>query len=175
LHYAHEQGVIHQDVKPANVLLLADGTAKITDFGLAKARAVSGESFVADAGRSILVSAGGMTPAYCSPEQANKGPLSRKTDIWSWAVSMLEMFVGEVCWQSGSAAPEVLKRLDELRIEGVGLPEMPERLRELIMVCFAVAPGKRPKDASEISHRMQEIYGSQLKEDYGQSEPGPVE
>ena len=94
--------MIHQDVKPANVLMLPDGTAKITDFGLAKARAAAGELVMADAGRSILVSTGGMTPAYCSPEQANNEPLSRKTDIWSWAVSVLEMLLGEVCWQSGA-------------------------------------------------------------------------
>ena len=88
--------------------MMADGTAKITDFGLAKARAASGVA-CGGAGRSILVSSGGMTPAYCSPEQANKQALSRKTDIWCWAVSVLEMFVGEVCWQSGVAAPRVLE------------------------------------------------------------------
>ena len=73
--------------------------------------------------QSIMVSANGMTPAYCSPEQANKQELSRKTDIWSWAVSVLEMFTGEVCWQSGTAAPEAMKHLAEMRVEGE-IPEM---------------------------------------------------
>ena len=175
LHYAHKQGVIHQDVKPANVLMLSDGMAKICDFGLAQARAAAGESLVVGVGHSILVSSGGMTPAYCSPEQANKQKLSRKTDIWSWAVSVLEMFVGEVCWQSGVVAPEVLKQLDQMRAEGVEVPEPPDGLRELLQACFELDPTKRPKDMSEISRRMSEIYHSQLNEDYGRSEPAAAE
>jgi serine/threonine protein kinase len=74
LHYAHGQGVIHQDVKPANVLMMPDGTAKITDFGLSKARVAAGEPIRTAAGLGALASVGGMTPAYCSPEQAGKQP-----------------------------------------------------------------------------------------------------
>ena len=105
LGYAHEQGLVHQDVKPANVMLTLDGTAKLTDFGLARARGMSGGAAV-PAGQSILVSMGGMTPAYCSPEQAAHQPLTRRTDIWSWGVSVLEMLVGEVTWLAGQAASE---------------------------------------------------------------------
>jgi serine/threonine protein kinase len=66
LQYAHAQGLIHQDVKPANVMMMADGTAKVTDFGLAKARAAAGEpTSIVFSRESILVSAGGLTPAYC--------------------------------------------------------------------------------------------------------------
>jgi serine/threonine protein kinase len=62
LHYAHEQGLVHQDVKPANVMMTNDGTAKVTDFGLAKARAMGGKKYVPGSGKSILVSSGGMRP-----------------------------------------------------------------------------------------------------------------
>jgi len=171
LHYAHEQGLVHQDVKPANVLMMADGTAKICDFGLAKARVRSGESTVKGAKRTILVSSGGMTPAYCSPEQASFAPLTRATDIWSWAVSVLEMFTGEATWQSGIAAPEVLKQFCDSQGLRAGLPNMPDDLRELLSSCFEVDPARRPEDALEIGRKVAEIFRNQLNEDYMRTEP----
>ena len=64
LHHVHQQGLIHQDVKPSNIMMVPDGTAKFTDFGLAKGRAAAGESVVPGIGHSVLVSSGGMTLAY---------------------------------------------------------------------------------------------------------------
>ena len=124
------------------------------------------ESALNDNQRSILVSSGGMTPAYCSPEQVNKQPLSRKTDIWSWAVSVLEMFVGEVCWSSGVAAPEVLRHLDEVKAEGVAVPTMPEDLHELLEACFQIDPAGRPKDLLEITGRLYRIYNVAVNDGY---------
>jgi len=99
LQFAHEKGLIHQDVKPGNVLVSTDGNAQISDFGLANARRESADSrtIAARAGQSILVPGSGfMTPEYASPEQLRGEPLSFKTDIWSWALSLLEMLNGEL-------------------------------------------------------------------------------
>jgi WD40 repeat protein len=131
LHYAHEKGLVHQDVKPGNVLMTADGTAKVSDFGLASARRVSADdtAVAARPGQSILVPGSGfMTPAYASPEQLRGEGLSRKTDVWSWAVSLLEMLVGEVTWASGLAAPALLEQLDE--------GQFGANLLDLLEACF---------------------------------------
>ena len=170
LQHAHTQEVIHQDVKPANVILTPEGIAKVTDFGLARARAITDEATATGKLRSILVSHGGMTPAYCSPEQARKEPVTRKTDIWSWAVSLLEMFVGEVCWQSGVAAPDALERLEELRLAEAGPPPMPTALRDFLRECFAQNPGNRPRDMREVGRRIKEIFFHATREAYGRTE-----
>ena len=171
LHYAHEQGLIHQDVKPANVLMMPDGTAKITDFGLAKARAAFGDPVVVGAGRSILVSSGGMTPAYCSPEQAKKQSLSRKTDIWSWAVSVLEMFAGEVTWKSGILAAEALEALLEHNGEVKDIPAIPESVATLLRRCFQSKPAERPHTLSDCAVVLCKLYQTETHETYPRIEP----
>ncbi|MDR3298770.1 MAG: serine/threonine protein kinase, partial [Candidatus Accumulibacter sp.] len=96
LHYAHEQGLIHQDVKPDNLLLTPEGGAKVADFGIARARALlAAQDTDLPADATLVSASGAYTPAYCSPEQINGETLTRRTDIYSWAVSVLEMFLGE--------------------------------------------------------------------------------
>lgn len=175
LHYAHEKGLIHQDVKPANVMMLADGTAKVSDFGLAKARAMSGEDGFPTQGQSILVSSGGMTPAYCSPEQANREPLSRRTDLWSWALSVLTMFTGEVTWRSGSLAREALATYLEDGAEREDAPPMPQALAELLRTCFFEDPEARPRDMAEVAQALCEVYQVQFGASFERPAPSSVE
>ena len=174
LHYAHEQGLIHQDVKPANVLLSPDGTAKISDFGLAKARAAAGETFVAGAGRSILVSTGGMTPAYCSPEQANNQPLSRRTDIWSWGLSVLEMFAGGIFWWAGQAAADALESYAEQGAADKTISPMTAGVLELLKQCFQQQPESRPLNMGEVAESLKCRYHEVTGSNYRRSEPKAV-
>ena len=175
LHVAHEKGLIHQDVKPANVLMTADGTAKVTDFGLAKARAVAGATMSRSHGQSILVSSGGMTPAYCSPEQANGEKLTRKTDIWSWAVSVLEMFAGDVTWQSGVAAREALEAYLEMGPDDDSLPAMPNAVAELLRQCLQQDPDQRPATMADVTGLLCRHYEHEIGQPYARAEPKDVE
>jgi len=141
LHALHEVGVVHQDFKPGNVLLTAEGVARVTDFGLARARAVAGETARAGEG-TILVSVGGMTPAYCSPEQAQGRPSTRRTDLWSWGLAVLEMFAGEVSWPSGTVAAEALEHYLQTGAADSRLPAMPAGVAEMLRRCFRQDPAK---------------------------------
>src|SRR5258708_10442471 len=177
LHAAHEQGLVHQDVKPANVMLTLDGSVKVTDFGLAQARAMAGGEALslAGEGQSILVSYGGMTPAYCSPEQAMRQPLGRKTDIWSWAVSVLQMFAGTVTWLTGAVASQALA--DYLLRGAVDprIPAMPADLADLLHHCFQQRPNDRPASMAGGAAALLEIYQREGGQPYPRVAPRPVE
>lgn len=134
LQHIHEQELVHQDVKPANIMMATGHVAKITDFGLARAM--------------------GGTPAYFSPEQAealarlrdapdeSPPPLSQFTDVWSWALVVLEMFLGERPWDYGRLGAELL----QLAGDSPRVP-MPDRVRELLVRCFDADPWERPEIA----------------------------
>lgn len=158
LHFSHEKGLIHQDVKPANVLMALDGTAKVSDFGLAKVRKSASESAASqDSCQSISASSGAMTPAYCSPEQARGETLSKKTDVWSWAVSVLEMLAGEIVWLSGPAATHALENILEVGDIPMGLPAIPSELGGLLRTCL-LEQSRRPSDFSLITTQLRALY-----------------
>ncbi|HML68539.1 MAG TPA: serine/threonine-protein kinase, partial [Clostridia bacterium] len=148
LHYAHEAGLIHQDVKPDNVLLTKEGEAKVADFGLARARAVltvlEGErtmSEPSDGGKTMLSPSGGYTPAYCSMEQMDGKELTRRTDIYSWAVSAMEMYIGFRPWANGVVAGlSCAAYFKKARVP------MPEALKTLLAQCLESEPEDRPHD-----------------------------
>ncbi len=163
LHAIHERGLIHQDVKPSNVLMTAGGVPMVTDFGLARARMRADDgSFESPAlpsgQQSVLVSSGGMTPAYASPEQRAGKPLSRKTDIWSWGVSVLDMFMGGVsCPHGGHIATDVLENFIENGQEEAGLPKMSTEVAEVLEKCFASNPAERWENLDEAAQALIEI------------------
>ncbi len=87
LHYAHSQDIIHCDLKPGNIMIKEDGTAKVMDFGVAK------KSMEGDTGARTVAG----TPAYMAPEQ-QKGFMRKQSDVYSLALCLYEALVGQVPW-----------------------------------------------------------------------------
>ena len=175
LHYAHEQGLVHLDVKPANVMITSDGVAKVTDFGLARARrlrqlSVAMPMGAARSGETLSVEgAGGGTPAYMSPEQAGGHTLTRRSDLWSWALSVLEMFAGQRTWEWGVTGPDALE--EHLLTPAPALPEMPGRVADLLRRCFREDPEERPRSLLDAAAALREAYEAATGRPYARREP----
>ena len=106
LQYSHENGLIHQDMKPGNLLLSKNWDAKIADFGLAKVKEQLDEK--SDAAKTT-----GYTLAYCPAEQANHETPQKWMDVYAWALTVLEMYTGKRLWETGAEAKEHYERLLE--------------------------------------------------------------
>ncbi|MHB2020373.1 MAG: serine/threonine-protein kinase, partial [Candidatus Xenobia bacterium] len=152
LQYAHDQGLVHTDIKPANLLLSKQGTVKVTDFGLAQ----KVEDFVFS---EIC------TPEYASPEQMEllESPLPNEqkkltsaTDVWSFGATVLEMFMRRPPTY-GPHAESILHMFLEAEGAIPDVPLMPDPLAEVLRKCFRESPEQRPT-CRDVATYLIEVY-----------------
>ena len=130
LQYSHENNLVHQDMKPGNLLLTEKWDAKIGDFGLANAVTTLNQS--EPEGRSGSAALTGYTLEYCPAEQAAGVTAETWMDVYAWALTVLEMYAGKRLWETGAAARDHFEEYPaKCRIR------IPEKLAALLKTCLS--------------------------------------
>ncbi len=174
LSFVHGRGQVHQDVKPRNVMLTLDGVARVAHFGFSSAAAVTSPAAIATPDDAGCHRCSGVTSAYCSHEQALAQPLSGCTDVWSWAVSVLEMLLGRRTWTHGTQAHLAFAALED----GAITPRVaiiPQELLRIIGKCLQIAPESRPHGFTEIIARLRAAFREIKGTDYWRTSGEPPE
>jgi eukaryotic-like serine/threonine-protein kinase len=135
LGFAHEQGLIHRDVKPQNVILNGDGRAKVTDFGIARSLDVQG---VTQSGAVLG------TSNYIAPEQASGRPVDRTTDVYSLGVVLFELLTGEVPFPGESFVAVAMQHVSEPPPSVLEVrPDVPVRVARAVDRALEKDPAER--------------------------------
>ena len=145
LQYAHEQGIVHRDIKTANIFFTDKKVVKIMDFGLAK--------MVEEVRRSTTVVGG--TPYYMAPEQSAGEQVDHRADLYALGVTFFELLTGHVPFKDGDVAFHH-RHTPPPHVRDVA-PGTPEPLAELVEQMLAKRPSQRVRSAADVVRRLAEI------------------
>ncbi len=156
LAYAHRHGVVHRDLKTENVLLTAEGEAKIVDFGLARLLRTS----PGGAEHETLTEEGATLGTYRSmaPEQLRGDPVDGRADLFSFGVLLYEIFTGRSPFRADTAPATISRVLSSHQTPARELcSDLPAGLSELIEHLLEKQPALRPRDAEEVARRLRQL------------------
>ncbi len=156
LKYAHDRGMVHRDVKPANVMITEDGQVILTDFGIAKIVTSSN-----------LTASGAMvgTPSYMAPEQGMGQPGDERSDIYSLGVMLYQLMVGRLPYDADTPLAVVLKHInDPLPLPRSVKPDLSEQLERVILKSLAKNPTDRYQKVGEMLADLRQAIGMPVDE-----------
>jgi serine/threonine protein kinase len=147
LGFAHQNGIVHRDVKPSNIMVLNSGEVKVADFGIARI----------DASEFTIVGDLLGTPAYMAPEQFAGAPVDKRTDLFAAGVILFEMLTGVKPFR-GKSITEIISFMENRGPEDIRAlnPAVPDALKHVITKALAFDPARRYDDAAEFSKAIVE-------------------
>ena len=149
LGFAHQNGIVHRDVKPSNIMVLNSGEVKVADFGIARI----------DASEFTIVGDLLGTPAYMAPEQFAGAPVDKRTDLFAAGVILFEMLTGVKPFR-GKSITEIISFMENRGPEDIRAlnPAVPDSLKRVITKALAFDPARRYDNASEFSKAITEAF-----------------
>lgn len=149
LEHAHNKGIVHRDIKPQNIMLLQDGTIKVTDFGIARFSRSETHTMTAKAIGSVH---------YIAPEQARGDYTDEKTDIYSVGVMLYEMLTGRLPFEADNAVSVAIMQLqtDPKPPREIN-PDIPEGLEEITLRAMQKDPERRYQSAAAMLRDIEEF------------------
>lgn len=140
LEVAHNNQIVHRDIKPQNIIISREGKVKVTDFGIAKA--TTSQTTTSNAMGSVH---------YASPEQARGGYVDHRSDIYSLGIVLYEMVTGRVPFDGETAVTVAVKHLQEEMVPpSVFCSEIPYSLEQIIKKCTEKSPDRRYQDIGDL-------------------------
>lgn len=153
LEYAHQQGMVHRDVKPANIMFTSNDEVILTDFGIAKM-----------VGKQELTASGAMvgTPAYTSPELAEGRPVDNRSDIYSLGILLYQLVTGTLPFKAETPIGVILKHIREpLPSPREIQPDLPVELEQVIVRALEKDPAQRYQTATEFITALRQAVAGQ--------------
>lgn len=137
---AHNNHIIHRDIKPQNIIISREGKVKVTDFGIAKA--ATSNTITSNVMGSVH---------YTSPEQARGGYSDEKSDIYSLGITLFEMLTGRVPFNGETTVAIAIKHIQEEMVSPKEfVPEIPSSVEAIVLKCCQKSPDRRYQNMSEV-------------------------
>lgn len=137
---AHNNHIIHRDIKPQNIIISRDGKVKVTDFGIAKA--ATSNTITSNVMGSVH---------YTSPEQARGGYSDEKSDIYSLGITLFEMLTGRVPFNGETTVAIAIKHIQEEMVSPKEyVPEIPTSVEAIVLKCCQKSPDRRYQNMAEV-------------------------
>lgn len=168
LSHAHSRGIIHRDIKPHNIMILRDGSVKVTDFGIAQLASAAQNTMTQEAIGSVH---------YISPEQAKGSHVDCRTDIYSAGVVLYEMLTGRLPFEGDTPVFVAIQHINSIPVPPRSLnPDIPQALEDITMKAMAPDLAQRYGTADEMLEDLKEFRKNpNMEVSQPASQPGGVD